>query len=63
MFASGTYNATAHTFTESATGHDALLTFDTQGAYSGSGFLSVVLVGAAGDIAGSTIHSGTITLG
>jgi hypothetical protein len=63
VFATGTYNATAHTFTENATGHDALLTVDTQGAYSESGFLSVVLVGAAAEIAGSTIHSGTITLG
>jgi hypothetical protein len=59
VFAAGTYSALSHIFTESAAGHDALLTFDT----GGSNFLSVVLVGAAHDIAGSTIDSGTITLG
>ena len=59
LFATGTYSASVHTFTESAAGQDALLTFD-DGTHH---FLSVVLVGAAHEIAGSTIHDGTITLG
>lgn len=59
VFTVGTYSASAHTFTESVKGLDAVLTFDTTSAV----FVSVVLVGAAGEIAGSTIHDGTITLG
>ena len=58
----GTYDSGAHMFTAGA-GPDALLTYDTQGANGGSGYVSVVLVGAAHEIAGSTIHAGTITLG
>jgi len=59
VFATGIYNASAHTFTLGYPGNDALLTYDDGTNH----FVSVVLVGAAGDIAGSTIHHGTITLG
>jgi hypothetical protein len=55
----GTYDSVAATFTESAVGADALLTYDTPAG----GFVSVVLVGAAHEIPGSVIHSGTVALG
>ena len=58
----GTYDPIGQTFTAGA-GPDALLTYDTQGFNSGSGYLSVVLVGAAHEIHGTTIHAGVITLG
>jgi hypothetical protein len=61
VFATGTYDAAAETFTEGS-GRDALLTIDSHGS-GGTGFFSVVLVGAAHEIAGSTIHVGTITMG
>ena len=68
VFVTGTYGILfpghlSNFFAESPTGHDVLLTFDTQGANGGAGVISVVLVGAAGEIAGSTINHGTITLG
>jgi hypothetical protein len=58
-FAAGTYEAATHTFTFDRKGPDVLLTYD-DGTHQ---FLSVVLVGAAGDIAGAAINHGTITLG
>ena len=62
VLATGTYNASAHSFTQSATGHDALLTEST-GFPGFVRFVSVVLVGAASDVAGSFLHHGVITLG
>ena len=57
VFTTGTYDASAHTFTESAAGHDALLTFDSEAAT----FVSVVLVGAAAEVGHSTISGEIIT--
>jgi S-layer protein len=57
VFTAGVYNAGAGTFTESLSGHDALLTYDS----GGSTFVSVVLVGAAAEIGHSTVSGETIT--
>ncbi len=58
VFTTGTYSASAQTFTESASGHDALLTFSSEVS---STFVSVVLVGAAAEVGHSTISGEAIT--
>ncbi|HEY2481812.1 MAG TPA: hypothetical protein VGI30_06395, partial [Caulobacteraceae bacterium] len=57
VLTTGTYSAGGGTFTESLTGHDALLTYDA----GGSTFVSVVLVGGAAEAAHATISGDTIT--
>jgi S-layer protein len=57
IFTTGTYSAGGGTFTEALNGHDALLTYD-----SGSGFVSVVLVGGAAESANAHNGSGNIVV-
>jgi S-layer protein len=63
VFAHGTYNASAGTFTYGATGSDTLLTFDAVNASSTHALESIVLVGFVATAASTMSYNGAIVLG
>jgi hypothetical protein len=60
MFAAGTYNAAASTFTYAANGLDTALTYDS--IANGTQFETIILVGYHATVLGTTIIGGVISL-